>query len=100
MQGLKDGSTSIFFIHYPVATEEMCDGVQDVHPKTISLCIVVEHSSKKQSIPTVFRDMLEEIMECWTRLTPLHVKISAWHMLRGDKLPCALENLKKVLKPR
>jgi hypothetical protein len=67
---------------------EMWVGVQDMHPKTLNLCIVVDHSPKKPSIVTLFCDMLEEIMECGTR--PLHLKIAAWHEERkrhGDNMP-------------
>ncbi len=77
--------------------------MQDVYPKTLSLCIVVEHCSKKPAIPTLFCDMQEEIMECGTLSTPLHLKIAAWYDARkrsGDKLPFALDDLKKVLMPR
>jgi hypothetical protein len=75
-------------------------GVLDENPKTLCLCIVVEHSSKKQAIPTMLSDILEEIMEYETRLTPLHLKIAAWHdncKRSGDKLPFALDYLKKAL---
>ena len=74
-----------------------------MYPRTFSLCIVVEHSAKKPSVPTVFRDMLEEIMECRTRVTPLHLKIAAWHVehkRHGDKLPFESDDLKRVQMPR
>jgi hypothetical protein len=76
--------------------------VSDVHPKTLSLCIVVDHDAKKPSIPTLFRDMLEKIMimECGTRVTPLHLKIVAWHAERKRhryKLPFESDDLKRVL---
>jgi hypothetical protein len=46
------------FICNPVVTKEMWDGVQDVHPKTLSLCVVVTFSSKKPNISTHYDDML------------------------------------------
>jgi hypothetical protein len=36
MQWLDDAGNSTFIIRDPVATKEMLDGVQDVHPKTLS----------------------------------------------------------------
>ncbi len=68
----------------------------------LSLCVEVE-SSKKPNIPTHYRDMLEEIMECGNPATHLHLQISAWHDDRkatDDKLPFGLDNVKTVLIPR
>ncbi len=91
------------FISNPVATKEMWDGVQDVHPKTLSLCVVVAFSSKKPNSPTHYRDMLEEIMECRNPVTPLHLKVSVWYDDRkrtGDKLQFGLDDVKTALVPR
>ncbi len=63
MQRLDDAGNSFFLIREPVPTKEMWDGVQDVHSEKLSLCIVLDHTSRKQHIPVLFRDMLEEIME-------------------------------------
>ena len=101
MLRLEDAGNSILFIRNPVPTKEMWDGVKDVHSTTLNLCIVLGHSSKKP-IPTMFRNMLEEKMECRTPSTP-HLKIAAWKADRKrsrDKLPFALDDLRKILMPR
>jgi hypothetical protein len=67
MQQLDDAVNSIFFIRDSVPTKEMWDGVQEVHSKTLSLFIVLDHTSRKPYIPVLFRNMLEEIMKCRTR---------------------------------
>jgi hypothetical protein len=43
MHRLKEACHSNAFIRNPVATKEMWEEVQDVHPKTLSLFVVVEH---------------------------------------------------------
>ncbi len=86
--GNANSCNSSAFIRNPVATKEMWDGVQAGHPKTLSLCFVVTFSSKKPNIPILYRDILEEIMECRTQATPLHLKIAAWH----DNLKCIKES--------
>ncbi len=79
-----------FSIRGPIPTKEIWDGVQDEHSKTQSLCIVMDHSAKKSAIPTMFLDLLKEIMECWTPSTPLRLKIAAWHSDRKLRRSCLL----------
>jgi hypothetical protein len=67
------------FIHEPILTKEMWDGVQSAHSKTLSCFFVVTTSSKRSNVPIEFRDMMEEIMECWPRTLHLHLKIAAGH---------------------
>jgi hypothetical protein len=67
------------FIREPISTKKMWDGVQSAHSKTFSCCFVVTTSSKRSNVPIKFRNMMEEIMECWPRTLALHLKIAAWH---------------------
>ncbi len=90
MHWLKDADSSNASIGNPVTTRKMWGGAQDVHPKTLSRYVVVEHFSKKPTIPTIFRDMQEEIMERGTSATPLHLKIAVCRDARkrdGYKMP-------------
>ncbi len=67
------------FTRKPISTKEMWDGVQSTHSKTLSCCFVVMTSPKRSNVQIDFRDMMEEIMECWPRTLPLYLKIDAWH---------------------
>ncbi len=46
----------------PVSIKAMCNGVQDVHPKNLFHCFVLENSSRKQNLEIIFCDMVEEGM--------------------------------------
>ena len=56
----------------------MWDAVQDMHPKTLSCCFVLEPSARVNTL-VILRDMLDEVMKCGARDTPLHLKILAMH---------------------
>jgi hypothetical protein len=49
------------FIRNPVATKEMWDGVQDVKPKTLRLCVIVEHFLQRSLT------FLSSTVTCWRR---------------------------------
>jgi hypothetical protein len=101
--GNSNAGNSNAFIRNPVATKKMWDGVQAAHLKTLSLCVVMSFSSKKPNIPILYRDMMEEIMECRTQATPLHPKIATWHdnsIRTGHELPFGSDQVKSVLMPR
>ncbi len=81
----------------------MWDGVQSAHSKTLSCCFVVMTSSKRSNVNIEFRDMMEEIMECWPWTMALHLKIAAWHddLRRLGQAPrLDLGELKTILVPR
>ncbi len=65
------------FIRDPNQTKEMRDDVQSEHPKTLSCSFVVMTASKRANVPIIFRDMMEEVMECLPHTLPLHLKIAA-----------------------
>jgi hypothetical protein len=90
------------FIAKPQATKAMWDVVQGMHPKTLSACALLDYGSLAHG-PIVYRDMLENIMECGTSTTPLHLKVKAWHVQNkrdGVPVPFTLDRLKTVLMPR
>ncbi len=71
----------------PSRDKENVDAVQSVHAKTLSCCFVIKTASKTWDVVAVkFLDMMEDIMECGTRMMPLHLKIAGWHndLLRND----------------
>jgi hypothetical protein len=39
---------------------------------------MLETSSKKLFLKVIFRDMIEEVMDCGTDKTPLHLKLAAF----------------------
>ncbi len=76
-------------------------GIQSVNAK--SLKTLSEQVSKKPNIALIYRDMMEEIMECESCATPLYLKIAMWHdnRSRGElAMPPDLGELKTILKPR
>jgi hypothetical protein len=79
MQRLSKVGSGNAFIHEPIWTKNMWDGVQSAHSKTLSCSFVLTTSSKRANVPIEFRDMMEEIMECGPRTLALHLKIAAWH---------------------
>jgi hypothetical protein len=89
MQRLDNAGNSVVSIREPVPTKEMWGGVQDV-------CWTIPLGSRTG----LFRDMLEEIMECGTLSTPLHPKITAWHAdskRKGEELPFSLDDVIMIL---
>jgi hypothetical protein len=80
-----------------------CGMVFSQHSKTLSCCFMVMTSSKRSNVPIEFRDMVEEIMECWPPTLALHLKIAAWHddLRRPGQAPYFdLSELKTILVPR
>ena len=88
------------FIQSPMPTKAMWDVVQGMHRLTLSGCLLLEHSVHDAYFQ--YRDMLENIMECGTSATPLHLKVKAWHTQNArDRLahPMLLDRIKSVLMP-
>ena len=102
MQALVDMGTPNAFINDPQPTKDMWDAVQDMHPKTLSCCFVLEPSARVDTLG-ILRDMLDEVMKCGARDTPLHLKILAMHedtMAAGEEYTLRLADLRLVLMPR
>ena len=86
----------------PQPTKAMWDAVQDIHPKTLSCCFVLEQSTRVETL-VLLRDMLQEVMESGARDAPLHLKILAKHednMAAGEEFILRLADLRLVLMPR
>ena len=66
MQALVDMGTPNSFINDPQPTKDMWDAVQDMHPKTLSCCFVLEPSARVNTL-VLLRDMLDEVMESGAR---------------------------------
>jgi hypothetical protein len=89
----------------PIPTKEMSDGVtvQSAHPKTLSCSSVVATDSKRPNVPIIFRNIMEEVVECVPYTLPLHDKIAAWHddqRRMGQAWPLDISKLKTILIPR
>jgi hypothetical protein len=103
MQRMREVGFWNAFIRDPIPTKEMLDGVQSANPKTPSCSFVVVTAFKRAKVLIIIPDMMEEIMECWPRTLPLHLKIAAW---QGDQRrmgyapPLDLSELKTILLPR
>ena len=78
-QRLVDAGTPNAFINEPQPTKAMWDAVQDMHPKTLSCCFVLETSNRLRNPLVVLRDLLEVVMESGAPKAPLHLKILAMH---------------------
>jgi hypothetical protein len=91
MQTLREAGNSNAFVSNTVLTKEIWDGVQSVYAKTLSTCFLTEQIFKKPKVAFIYLEMMEEMMECEPRATPLHLnlilKITAWH----DKGSAALQ---------
>ena len=101
-QVLIDMGTPNAFINDPQPTKAMYDAVQDMHPKTLSCCFVLEPSTRVNTL-VILRDLLEVVMESGARDAPLHLKILAMHedfREAGQDLIIQLSDLKLVLMPR
>ena len=101
-QALIDMGTPNAFISDPQPTKAMWDAVQDMHPKTLSCCFVLEPSARVDTLG-ILRDMLDEVTKCGARDTPLHLKILAMHedtMSAGEQYTIRLADLRLVLMPR
>jgi hypothetical protein len=99
LQRLLDARNSNPFIRNSVATME--NGVPSEHAKTLSTFFVIEQVSKKQDVASIYRDRMEEIMECASHTTPLHLKIAAWHDVNArDELamPLDISEFKTILR--
>jgi hypothetical protein len=103
MQRLLEVFPGNSFIREPIATKDMLDGVQSAHSKTLSCSFVLTTASKRANLAIELRDMMEEIIECWQRTLPLHLKIAAWHedvWRLGQRPRLALGELKTIIVPR
>ena len=101
-QALIDMGTPNAFISDPQPTKAMWDAVQDMHAKTLSCCFVLEPSARVDTLG-ILRDMLDEVMKCGARDTPLHLKILAMHedtISAGEQYTIRLADLRLVLMPR
>jgi hypothetical protein len=101
-QALIDMGTPNAFISDPQPTKAMWDAVQDMHPKTLSCCFVLEPSARVNTL-VLLRDMLQEVMESAARDAPLHLKILAMHedtISAGEQYTIRLADLRLVLMPR
>ena len=79
MQRLVDAGTPNDFISGPQPTKAMHGAVQEMHPKTLSTCFMIEMSTRLRNPRIIFRDLMEVIMESVPPNAPLHVKIAAAH---------------------
>ena len=75
MQRLVDAGTPNAFINDPQPTKEMYDAVQDMHPKTLSVCFVLETSTRLRNTLIVYRNLMEVVMESGAPNAALHLKI-------------------------
>ena len=75
MNRLRKAGDPNAFIRAPKPTKEMYDAVQDMHPKTLSMCFIVMASSStsKRNIDVIYRDMMETVMESGRPRSPLHL---------------------------
>ena len=81
----------------------MYDAVQEMHPKTLSACFLVETSARLRYPEIIYRDLMEVVMESGTPNAALHLKIVAMHEERiheGADKTIQLSDLKMVLIPR
>ena len=78
-QLLVDAGMPNAFINDPQPTKAMWDAVQDMHPKTLSCCFVLETSNRLRNPLVILRDLLEVVMESGAPKAPLHLKIVAMH---------------------
>ena len=102
MQALVDMGTPNAFINDPQPTKAMWDAVQEMHPKTLSCCFVLEPSARVDTLG-ILRDMLDEVTKCGARDTPLHLKILAMHedtLSAGEEYTLLIADLRLVLMPR
>ena len=53
--------------------------LQDMHPKTLSCCFVLETSNRLCNPLVVLRDLLEVVSDNGAPKAPLHLKIMAMH---------------------
>ena len=79
MQRLVDAGTPNAFINDPQPTKEKYYAVQDMHPKTLSVCFVLETSTRLKNPLIVYRDLMEVVMESGAPNAALHLKIVAMH---------------------
>jgi hypothetical protein len=104
MQRILDiGGNGNAFIHAPIPTKDMWDGVQSAHIKTLSCCFVIESSSKRGNVPIIFREIMQEVMESRPVTMPLHLRMAAWHddqMRSGSGTRLDIGEIKTVLVPR
>ena len=105
MHRLRKAGDPNAFIRAPKPTKEMYDAVQDMHPKTLSMCFIVyaSPSTSKRNVDVIFRDMVETVMESGRSKAPLHRKVLAYHYdltEQGERPPLELLDLKTVLMPR
>ena len=88
------------FIRKPIVIKGMWDAVQEAHAKTHSCCILLECSkcSKER-----YFSLVEEMMACGERTTPLHLKMVINHekfAARGESVYIDWCDYKLVLVPR
>ena len=105
MHRLRKAGDPNAFIRAPKPTKEMYDAVQDMHPKTLSACVIVlaSSSTSKRNVDIIYRDMMEQVMESGRPRAPLHLKVLAYHhdlAEQGEAPPLELLDLKTVLMPR
>ena len=77
------------FITDPKPTKEMYDVVQDMHPKTLSGCFIIETYTKCNA-DILYRDMVEVVMKSGHPRAPLNLKVLPYHRNRvgaGEALP-------------
>jgi hypothetical protein len=105
MQCLQRESHENAFICESKATKKKYDAVQVMHPKTLRACWILAACTSRHNPEMLFRKMMEVVMESWTRLALLQLKVLVYH---GDRLSAGhcdqqqlmLLDLKTVLMPR
>ena len=103
MQRFIDAGTPNAFISDPQPTKAMHDAVQDMHPKILSACFVIETSTRLKTPLVVYRDLMVVVMESGAPNAALNLKIVAMHedsIREGEDTIIRLVDLKMVLMPR
>ena len=88
------------FIRKPIVIKGMWDAVQEAHAKTHSCCILLECSKCSEER---YFSLVEEMMACGERTTPLHLKMVINHekfAARGESVYIDWCDYKLVLVPR
>ena len=102
-QVLIDAGEPNFFISEPRITKELWDGMQELHPKTLSTTFLVrQKDSHGRDLAKAFAERVREIDA--TEGSALHIKIQTWHennRIDGIKVGFPqMEDMHVLLMPR
>jgi hypothetical protein len=86
------------FISDPIIPKSVWDEIQDMHPKTLACIFIITGTGKKLNIR--FQERVEEIFDMCDELTPLHLKIEAWHKANPERGSLTLDRFKTIMIPR